>query len=90
MKSLKEFAHYTKVFQDATELPEFFDSNLVDPSRVVKAFLQDPNAHIRIYYYQYLKLCFEQENVNFLEYTKKMEEIINSSFNFYFYEGSDQ
>jgi len=59
MKSLNEFAEQREVFQDAAVLPEFFETNLVDPARVVKVFANDPQAHIRIFYYQYLKLSFE-------------------------------
>ena len=40
-------------------------------------FVQDPQANIRIFYYQYLKLCFESENVNYNNYIGKVEEIIN-------------
>ena len=49
-------------------------------------FANDPQGHIRIFYYQYLKLCFELENINFDFYIRKIEEIINSSFHFIFYE----
>jgi len=59
MRSLSEFATYQEVFKNATVLPAFFDTNLADPGRVVKAFLNDPQAHIRIFYYQYLRLCYE-------------------------------
>jgi hypothetical protein len=86
MKSLSEFAADGEVFQEAAVLPEFFESNLVDPARVVKVFANDPQGHIRIFYYQYLKLCFELENINFDFYIRKIEEIINSSFHFIFYE----
>jgi len=58
MRSLAEFSTYQEVFKNATNLPAFFDSNLVDAGRVVKAFYNDPQAHIRIFYYQYLRLCF--------------------------------
>jgi hypothetical protein len=40
-------------------------TNLVDDSRVVKYFHDDPQANIRIFYYQYLKLCFEIDNVDY-------------------------
>lgn len=62
MRSLTEFSTYQEVFKNSTALPAFFDSNLVDPGRVVKALINDPQAHIRIFYYQYLRLCFELEN----------------------------
>jgi hypothetical protein len=47
------------VFREGRALPPFFDTNLVDPGRVVKEFLNDPQSHIRIFYYQYLRICFE-------------------------------
>jgi hypothetical protein len=62
MRSLSEFSTYQEVFKNASALPTFFESNLVDPGRVVKSFLNDPQAHIRIFYYQYLRLCFELDN----------------------------
>lgn len=60
MRSLDDFASDEPgtLFKDATRLPEFFLSNLLDPARVVKVFYNDPQANIRIFYYQYLKLCF--------------------------------
>jgi len=58
----------------------------VDPARVVKVFSNDPQANIRIFYYQYLKLCFELDNVNYEFYINKIEEIINNEgFKFIFY-----
>ena len=50
----------------------------MDPARVVKVFHNDPQANIRVFYFQYLKLCFEQENVNFESYIQKVEQIINN------------
>jgi hypothetical protein len=62
----------------------------VDPARVVKAFYNDPQANIRVFYYQYLKLCFELETVDFEVYIHKIEEIINNeAFKFMFYEDDD-
>jgi hypothetical protein len=59
MKSLDQFQGYREIFKEPRTLPPFFDTNLVDPARVVKIFENDPQASIRIFYYQYLKLCFE-------------------------------
>jgi hypothetical protein len=90
MRSLSEFATYQEVFKNATGLPAFFDSNLVDPGRVVKSFLNDPQAHIRIFYYQYLRLCFELENPKSENYVQRLEELINNStFQFIFYQDDD-
>jgi hypothetical protein len=60
MRFLQDFAApVTKsMFEDASNLPVFFKNNLVDPARVVKVFHNDPQANIRVFYYQYLKLCF--------------------------------
>ena len=60
MRSLEEFINQRSepLFIDATNLPAFFESNLIDPARVVKYFNNDPQANIRVFYYQYLKLCF--------------------------------
>lgn len=38
MKSLDYFKGYREVFTDARVLPAFFQTNLVDPARVVKIF----------------------------------------------------
>ena len=42
---------------------------------MVKVFTNDPQANIRIFYYQYLKLCFELDNVNYEFYINKIEPI---------------
>lgn len=62
MKTLDNFANTNndpEIFPNAKILPPFFENNLVDPARVVKHFRADPQANIRVFYYQYLKLCFE-------------------------------
>jgi len=60
MKPLKEFQSrkFVSLFPTAQHLPPFFQHNLLDPARVVKIFKNDPQANIRAFYYQYLKLCF--------------------------------
>lgn len=75
MKSLQDFASNDNesLFPEAKTLPDFFHHNLVDPARVVKVFTNDPQANIRIFYYQYLKLCFELDNVNYEFYINKIE-----------------
>lgn len=67
MRELDDFAtpNPQPLFQEAEVLPIFFEHNLLDPARVVKVFKNDPQANIRVFYYQYLKLCFELESVNF-------------------------
>lgn len=93
MRSLESFASPQstfEIFRDASPLPAFFEHNLVDPSRVVKHFSCDPQANIRVFYYQYLKLCFELENVDFEGYIRRIEELINNEeFKFVFYEEDD-
>lgn len=60
-KSIREFENNSKncVFPDAVTYPDFFKKHLVHPSRRLKAFIDDPNANIRAFYFQYLILCFE-------------------------------
>lgn len=90
MKSLSSFTDNAEVFPNVKVLPQFFETNLVDSARVVKGFENDPQAYIRIFYYQYLRLCFELENVNYDLYIRKIQEIINNpEFNFLFYEHDD-
>lgn len=53
-------------------------------------FLDDPQAHIRVFYYQYLKLCFEVNSPNSEALVQKIEELINNStFRFIFYQEDD-
>jgi hypothetical protein len=90
MRSLNEFAQPREVFTTPTYLPPFFDENLVDPARVVKVFQDDPQAHIRVFYYQYLKLCFEVNHPNSEALVQKIEELINNpTFQFIFYQEDD-
>lgn len=64
MRSLEEFStEGESIFKDAKDLPSFFKDNLLNPARVVKVFRNDPQANIRIFYYQYLKLCFNPNSV---------------------------
>jgi hypothetical protein len=92
MRSLQDFAEEQpgNIFIDADKLPAFFDSNLVEPSRVVKVFHNDPQANIRVFYYQYLKLCFEVTDCDYEQYIRKIEDIINDpNFSFVFEDASD-
>ena len=91
MRSLKQFAGFQEVFKTPQQLPEFFDQNLVDPHRVVKVFLEDPQAHLRVFYYQYLKICFQINSPKSEELVQKIEELINNpNFKFYFYQEDDE
>jgi len=67
MRNLQDFATpiTRSLFQDACNLPAFFQNNLVNTARVVKVFHCDPQANIRVFYYQYLKLCFELQNEDY-------------------------
>ena len=79
-----------EVFRDPQRLPYFFEQNLIDPARVVKVFTDDPQAHIKVFYYQYLKLCFEINNEKSEELVHKIEELINNpTFQFIFYQEDD-
>jgi hypothetical protein len=74
MRSLQDFAvsESTNIFVDADKLPAFFENNLVEASRVVKVFRDDPQANIRVFYYQYLKLCFEVNECDYEQYIRKI------------------
>jgi hypothetical protein len=92
MRSLQDFsvAQLSNIFVDADKLPSFFDTNLVEASRVVKVFRGDPQANIRVFYYQYLKLCFEVTDCDYEQYIRKIEDIINDpNFAFVFEDGED-
>jgi hypothetical protein len=92
MRNLQEFevTNGQTIFNEATKLPSFFDSNLVEPTRVVKLFENDVQANIRVFYYQYLKLCFEVNECDYEQYIRKIEEIINDpNFSFVFDEAED-
>ena len=73
MKALADFEQPQDVFMHAENLPAFFNDNLVDPARVVKHFLDDTQAHIRIFYYQYLRLCFEVPNIDYQFYISRIQ-----------------
>ena len=47
------------LFPSAETYPEFFNQNLVNPNRVLKQFLNDPQSNIRVFYLQLLRLAFE-------------------------------
>ena len=47
------------LFPNATYHPEFFNQNLVNPNRVLKQLLNDPQSNIRVFYYQLIRLAFE-------------------------------
>ena len=78
MKKLSDFKSVMKrpqLFTDSTNTPPLFlETNLVDPARVIKVFSQDPYAYIRIFYFQFLKLCFESEGV---DYDGKINKLID-------------
>jgi hypothetical protein len=46
------------IFPIATTYPSFFNTNLIDPHRVIK-LITGKYCMIRAFYYQYLKLVFE-------------------------------
>ena len=73
-KSLREFQTpgTAALFSDAESFPEFFKKNLLDDARVIKVFRDDPQANIRVFYYQYLRLCFEIEHPDVEAYISKV------------------
>lgn len=57
---------------------------------MVKVFYNDPQANIRVFYYEYLKLCFELDTVDYEGYINKIEQVINNEgFKFIFYQDDD-
>lgn len=47
-------------FKSQIVYPAFFETNLVDPQRVIMRFSDCPtNNGIRVFYFQLFKLCFE-------------------------------
>jgi hypothetical protein len=80
IRNLREFfsLDHPPLFENAYDLPTFFDSNLVDDCRVVKVLHKDPQANLRVFYYQYLKLCFEIDNIDYESYIEKIYELIRT------------
>jgi len=92
-KSIREFKNTNKqpVLPDAEAYPVFFDKHLVHPSRRIKALINDPNANIRAFYFQYLMLCYEIENPNYEFYIAKLQKfIMDPNFLFLFLEEDDE
>ena len=65
-RSLREFSNTSNqhVFVEAENYPDFFNKFLNHPSRKLKVFLNDPNANIRAFYFQFLILCYEIDESN--------------------------
>jgi hypothetical protein len=76
-KSLRDFKvsdRSSHIFTDATEeLPKFLTTNLVDEARSIKIFKKDPCAYIKTFSFQFFKLCFEAEDV---DYDTKLNKFI--------------
>lgn len=86
-KSIREFKRSSEeqTFPEAVTYPSFFDKHLVHPGRKIKALLNDPNANIRVFYFQYLMLCFEIENQNYEFYISKIQKfLLDPNFTFLF------
>lgn len=64
---LKNF--YTEVPVDllptATTYPEFFETNLLSPNRVIKTSREDAHGNLRIFYFHLLRLSFQIETTDF-------------------------
>ena len=79
------------IFPIAEEpLPQFLNENLLDDDRQIRYFFKDPQASLRVFYYQYLKLCFEMQEIDYELYINKIEELLtNQNFHFVFPEGKN-
>ena len=92
-KSIRDFENNSthNVFNDAETYPVFFERHLVHQSRRLKIFIDDPNANLRAFYFQYLILLFEVENKNFEFYLEKLYNfILDPNFSFIFLESDDE
>lgn len=66
LKDFKSTLRSYKVFNDAKgQIPAFLQENLLDEARCVKIFVNDDYAMMKIFYFQFLKLCFEAEDVDY-------------------------
>jgi len=51
----------------------------VDEARSIKIFEKDSKAYLKIFYFQFLKLCFESEDVDYDTKINKFIEIIENN-----------
>lgn len=59
LKDFKSSLRSVNLFTDANgKLPIFLNENLLDEARTIKVFQDDSVAYIKIFYFQFLKLCF--------------------------------
>lgn len=59
LKDFKSSLRSVNLFTDASgKLPTFLNENLLDEARTIKVFRNDSVAYIKIFYFQFLKLCF--------------------------------
>lgn len=76
LKDFKSSLRSWKIFVEASgKLPQFLNQNLVDDARTVKIFLDDDLAYVKIFYFQFLKLCFETEDI---DYETKINKFIDT------------
>lgn len=76
LKDFKSTLRTYRVFSDATgHLPRFLQENLLDDARCVKLFCNDDHAVMKVFYFQFLKLCFEAEDV---DYDTKINKFIEA------------
>lgn len=60
LQKFKSVLRKPELFKDLIDtVPRFLQTNLVDPARVIKYFGNDPYAFIKVFYFQFFKLCFE-------------------------------
>lgn len=54
---------------------------MVDEARSIKIFKNDQLAYIKVFYFQFLKLCFETEDVDYDTKTNKFIELLENNVN---------
>lgn len=80
LKKYKSSLKKTALFSDAPlTLPEFLQKNLLDEARCVKIFQSDAFAHIRIFYFQLLKFCFETEDADSESKLNQLIELVEGN-----------
>lgn len=63
------------IFRPQGQYPEFFESNLVDPNRVIYRFVDtSTNNSIRVFYYQLFRVCFDLKPSQLLEQREYLKE----------------
>jgi hypothetical protein len=66
------------VFQEATgKLPKFVEQNFDQPDQIIKVFRNDNQAHLKIFIFQYLEMCYGgSRNRNAENYMERIYELL--------------